>query len=71
MRVAVRNGYVLTYDTDDVEDLTFAVPIDVIDLTQPEDLYFTRGPGRVHLDLHIDFKDGKRPIWITDEEHPE
>lgn len=49
----------LVYDTDDVE--SFETPIDVRDITKPEDKAVRREPGKAHLILH--FREGKRPMW--------
>lgn len=64
MRLLTMNGVVLTYDTDDVEDMTISTPSDVIDITQPGDKFHRRKLGQAHLDLHIDFKPGTKPLWI-------
>lgn len=68
MRVATVNGATLTYDTDDVENLRIEAPRDVIDITKPEDTSYHRKLGDAHLHLHIDFKPGKKPLWITEDE---
>lgn len=68
MRVLTVNGSILTYDTDDVEDMTISTPSDVIDITEPDDKFHRRKLGQAHLDLHIDFKPGKRPLWLKEDE---
>lgn len=63
MRVAAANGAVLTYDTDDVENIEISTPGDIRDATPP----FTNSrefTGDYHLHLHIDFKHGKKALWI-------
>lgn len=62
------SGVVLTYDTDDVESLSFSSPRDVIDMTRPEDTAKRRKLGQAHLNLTIDFKPGKQARWISKEE---
>ena len=62
------DNFTLTYDSDDVENVTFSTPNDVIDVTRPEDTAVRRELGQAHLDLHIDFKPGKRALWVKDDE---
>ena len=59
MRVAAARGRVLTYDTDDAENVKIETPNVVVDVTKP---------GQAHLVLTVDFKDGKRPLWLTPDE---
>lgn len=68
MRVAAANGQVLTYDTDDVEDVKLSTPHDVIDITEPEDTAHHRKLGQAHLHVTVDFKPGKKPLWIGEHE---
>lgn len=68
MRVAVANGTVLTYDTDDVENIEFSTPNDLIDVTKPEDTSIHRKLGQAHLTLTVDFKPGKRALWVDQAE---
>lgn len=69
MRVATTViGATLAYDTDDVENITISTPRDVIDITKPEDKFHSRKLGQAHLDLHIDFRPGTKPFWITGDE---
>ncbi len=64
MRVAAINGVVLTYDTDDVEDVRISTPNDVHDVGVTPSGYVRRELGQAHLHLHVDFKPGKRPLWV-------
>lgn len=68
MRVMAHNGMVLVYDTDDVEDTKVATPHDVIDVTRAEDAAVRRRLGQAHLELHIDFKPGKKAMWVENAE---
>jgi hypothetical protein len=65
MRILAHGGRFLTYDTDDVENIQLQTPLDAIDITKDGDRFARYKPGRAHLDLHIDFKEGKRPLWLT------
>lgn len=64
MRILPMNGAVLTYDTDDVDDITISTPNDIHEIGVTEKGYALRELGQAHLDLHIDFKPGKKPLWI-------
>jgi hypothetical protein len=67
MRVATTTiGATLAYDTDDVKDITISTPSDVIDITEAGDKFHRRELGQAHLDLHIDFRPGKKPFWIDE-----
>ena len=68
MRVATINGMVLTYDTDDVEDVRISTPNDVHDVVVTPSGYVRRKLGQAHLHLRVDFKRGKRPLWVKDDE---
>lgn len=68
MRVAAHDGYVLTYDTDDVEDLRIETPNDIHEVGVTENGYPLRELGQAHLVLRIDFKDGKRAVWIDEDD---
>ena len=61
MRVAAINGFVLTYDVNDVEDVKISTPNDAIETTQPDDTARHWKLGKSHLYLHIDFKEGASP----------
>ncbi len=67
MQAATRNGMVLIYDTDDVENIHVATPHDVIDITRLSDTARRQELGQAHLDLHIDFKPGTKPLWVKAE----
>lgn len=64
MRVASTMGAVLTYDTDDVENIEIDTPKDVIDVTPPGATSYTRELGQAHLVLRVDFKEGKQAVWV-------
>ena len=64
MRVAVVNGAVLTYDTEDVQDIHIETPRDVHDLPGEPGTPIHRELGQEHLTLRIDFKDGTGSRWI-------
>lgn len=69
MAVARHNGMVLTYDTNDVEDVAFSTPSDVRELPpQPGDEGVRRELGQAHLHLSVHFKPGKRARWMSEEE---
>jgi hypothetical protein len=63
------NGYTLVYDTDDVEDINVTTRNDVAEVPGPNPgAVYRELTGFTHLDLHIDFKHGKRALWVKDEE---
>lgn len=68
MRAAERSGLTLVYDTDDVEQISVSTPYDVHDLPPVGDGNVRRKLGQAHLTLRIDFKPGKRAMWVPDEE---
>jgi hypothetical protein len=68
MRILAHGGRFLTYDTDDVENINVQTPNDKIDVTKDGDKFARYRLGRAHLDLHIDFKEGKRPLWLMPDE---
>lgn len=68
MRVAVHGGQVLTYDTDDVQDITFSTPNDVHEIGVTEKGYALRELGQSHLTLRAHFKPGKRAVWVDQAE---
>lgn len=70
MKVAEHAGLSLVYDTDDVEHCAVSTPFDVHDLPQDEAGNVRRGLGQAHLTLHIDFKPGKRALWVGCEGAP-
>lgn len=53
----------LVYDTDDIE--AAETPVDIRDVTRPEDTATRRELGQFHLHLH--FREGKRPRWVAAE----
>lgn len=67
MRVLAKDGLVLTYDTDDVDHVRFSAPSDTVTTEGPGGFAHHEFTGHSHLHLDIDFKPGKRALWITDE----
>lgn len=66
MRVAAANGYVLTYDTDDVEDFEVSTKADHREVGVTPSGYVKRElTDDHHLTLRIDFKHGKKALWVT------
>jgi hypothetical protein len=57
------SGNVLTYDSDDVADMDFSTPSDLIDETPPGATSLQRKLGQAHLHLSLHFKEGKAPSW--------
>jgi hypothetical protein len=64
MRVAAHDGMVLTYDTDDTETVHIEAPNDVHEVGHTESGAVLRELGQAHLRLRVDFKPGKRPLWV-------
>lgn len=67
MRVLAKSGLVLTYDTDDIEHVQISTPHDFVETDGPNDTIHRKLTGTSHLNLSIDFKPGKRALWIEDE----
>lgn len=59
MQVVQTEDHVLTYDWEDVESVQFSTPRDVIKISETE-----RQFGKCHLNLTVNFKDGKGPLWV-------
>lgn len=70
MNVAKHAGLTLVYDTDDVEDYAVSTPHDVHDLPPTATGAARHELGQAHLTLHVDFKPGKRALWVRDEDAP-
>lgn len=68
MSVATHGNFALVYDTDDVEDCSFATPHDVHDLPPTATGAARHELGQAHLTLRIDFKPGKRAMWVKAED---
>lgn len=68
MKVTQHAGLTLVYDTDDVEDYAVSMPHDVHDLPPTATGWARRELGQAHLTLRIDFKPGKRALWVRDED---
>lgn len=72
MRIATANGAVLTYDTDDVADLRIETPADVTSEPRTDEngtgYMHHELTGNYHLVLRIDFKHGKRAVWIDEDD---
>ena len=65
MRVTAAHGHVLTYDTDDVENIEISTPADIRELPGDPGTWVKRElTGDHHLHLHIDFKHGKKAVWV-------
>lgn len=68
MSVATHGDFMLVYDTDDVEHCSFSTPHDVHDLPPTATGWARRGLGQAHLTLRVDFKPGKRAMWVRSED---
>jgi hypothetical protein len=67
VRVRSENGYTLTYDTGDVENVHVSALNHTMEI--PSGYAMRREPtGFMSMDLHIDFKYGKQASWVKDEE---
>ena len=67
--LSIRVGeYSLEIDPDDVESFAFVLPCDVIDTGVTENGYVTRELGQGHLNLSINFKVGREPLWVREGE---
>lgn len=63
MSAVTTNGHVLHYDSEDVESMEFATPVDVKRNEQNPDGSGAMQLGKAHLNLQITFKDGCGPSW--------
>lgn len=70
MRVARADGHVLTYNTDDVEDFKVDARCDAVSMGMRADGTHMRVPGKERLSLHVEFKPGKRPLWVEEDALP-
>jgi hypothetical protein len=70
VRAAIHKGFALIYDTDDVESINVSTPHDFVESEGPNGAVRLELTGFSSLDLHVDFKHGKRALWVKDEEVP-
>lgn len=68
MRVMTSNGVTLTYDTEDVEDIEVSVPSEARELPGSDGVMRRELTGYTQLHLHVEFKHGKRPLWVKNTE---
>lgn len=68
IRVMTQNGYTLVYDTDDVEDITVRTQHAFSESDGPNGTIRRELTGFTSLDVHIDFKHGKRALWVKNKE---
>jgi hypothetical protein len=69
IRVTSSNGYTLVYDTDDVENIGVNNVNHVREVPGPNpSAVYRELTGDTSLHVHIDFKHGKRALWVKDEE---
>jgi hypothetical protein len=66
--LALVNGVALTCDSDDIADAHVCTPIDVHDVSRPEDTAIRRELGDQHVHQYIRLKPGRRAVWIREEE---
>jgi len=70
VRAMSRNGYTLVYDTDDIENTEVSTLHHSVEVGGPGNAVHRELTGYSSLDLHIDFKHGKRALWVKDDEEP-
>lgn len=69
MRVMTSNGVTLTYDTEDVENIEVSVLSEAVEIhTGPGRAVRRELTGYTQLHLHVEFKHGKRPLWVKNAE---
>jgi hypothetical protein len=70
MRVLAKDGFVLTYDSNDVEHVEVSTLHDVAESEGSNGTVWRELTGTAHLHLSIDFKPGTSATWIKDEIAP-
>lgn len=68
LKAASHAGFTLVYDTEDVERCSVSTPHDVYDVTPDGASASVLELGQAHLVLRVDFKPGRRPMWVADPE---
>lgn len=70
VRVMTHAGFTLVYDTADVEDMKVSADHHFVEGDGPNGSVHRTLTGYASLDVHIDFKHGRRALWVKDDEGP-